>query len=173
MRSEKQLLLDDITGNIEKSDAFVLVSYQKIDPNTTAELRADIVKSGGDLSVVKKRIFLKAAKEAGIEFSHDQLDGHLGIVYAEGDTVGPTKAICKFSKDNESLLKILGGYFDKKVCSIADVLEISKLPSRDQMRSELLATFEAPLVQTVSTIEAILTSVVNCIENKCNKEEAK
>ncbi len=173
MRSEKQLLFDDITDNIDNSDAFILVSYQKINPNTTAELRANIVKSGGVLSVVKKRIFLKAAKEAGVEFSHDQLDGHLGIVYAKGDTVSPTKSICKFSKDNESLLKILGGYFDKKICSIAEVFEISKLPNKEQMRAELLAIFEAPLVQTVSTIEAILTSVVNCIENKCNKEDAK
>ncbi|MCK4934501.1 MAG: 50S ribosomal protein L10 [Simkaniaceae bacterium] len=173
MRPEKQLLRDVIVSDIENCNAFVLVSYQNIDPNVTADLRMELVKSGGDLAVVKKRIFLKAAKDKGIEFTHDQLEGHLGIVYAEGDAIDTTKAICKFSKNNDKFVKILAGYFDNKICSPDDVIEISKLPSTDQMRAELLATFEAPLVQTVSTINEIITSVVNCIKNKCEKEVAK
>ena len=45
-----------------------------------------------------------------------------------------------------------------------------KLPAKDEMRAQLLGLFEAPMSQTLSTMESLLTSVMHCLENKKDKD---
>ena len=66
MRKEKQLLLDDIKEKIDGSNALVLTRYQNLTPDLSDELRKSLRQAGGSFSVVKKRILLNAAKEAGM-----------------------------------------------------------------------------------------------------------
>jgi len=169
MRPEKQLLLDEIKDKISASKALVLASYQKLEPNLAAKFRMNISKTGGSLEVVRKRILIKAAKEAGVSLDPDVLEGHIAIVFAEQDPIQTTKVIYQFCQENEEMLNVLGGQFEGKLCSAKDVELISKLPSQDEMRAQLLGLFEAPLAQMLGTVDALLTSVIFCLENKCQE----
>lgn len=170
MRKEKQYLLDQIKNEIDDSSAMVMMSYQKLGPNATFELRDQIRQAGGHMTVVKKRIFIKAMEAAGVAVEGVDLSGHLAIVYTGEDTVAPTKAVFKFSDEHADTLSVLGGHFDGKFATPADVVALSKLPSKDEMRAQLLGTFEAPLSQTLAVFEALLTSVPHALENKVKKD---
>ena len=169
MRKEKQFLLDEIKDRLSSSKDFVITSYQGIDPNTVSDFRDTIVASGGLLTVVKKRVFLKAAQESGIEIGKEMLKGHIGIVYSGEDTVATTKAVYNFKKDNDKLLDVLGGLFEGKMCSPEDFKEISALPSQEQMRAEFLGVLEAPLSGIVSVMDGAMAGVVSCIDQKAQK----
>jgi large subunit ribosomal protein L10 len=169
MREEKQLLLDEIKDKIDQSTALVLTKYQKFDPNLASSFRMSIAKSGGHFEVVRKRILIKAAAAAGIDLNLDLLQGHVGVVFASGDPISVTKEMYQFKKDNEDVLEVLAGRFEGKLCSAVDVEQISKLPSKDEMRAQFLSVLEAPMAQTLSTMEALLTSVMHCLENKMQK----
>ncbi|MEI8300107.1 MAG: 50S ribosomal protein L10 [Chlamydiota bacterium] len=171
MRHEKHYLLDEIKENIDDSDLMMVMSYQQLDANKTADFRKEIHQVGGSLLVVKKRVFLKAAEKAGFPLKLENLQGHIGLVFSGKEAVSTTKAIYKFCKGNEKSLEVLGGHFQKKLCSAKDFEKISKLPSLDQMRSELLGTLEAPMAQTLAVVNALLTSVVYCLEGKINQSE--
>ncbi len=166
MRKEKQFLLDEIKEKLSESKDFVLTNYQGIDPNLASDFRMSIIDSGGLFCVVKKRIFLKAAEEAGIKIDKELLKGHIGIVYSGEDAIATAKAVYKFKKENNSLLDVLGGLFEGSMCSPADLKEISQLPSQDQMRSEFLSLLEAPLSGLVSVMDAAMTGVVSCMDQK-------
>jgi large subunit ribosomal protein L10 len=166
MRREKQLLLDDIRDRIDASQALVVTRYRKLEPNAVAGFRMELAKSGGSLAVVKKRVLLKAAKESGMALDADALEGHIAVIFLADDPFATTKAIYQFSDQNEKVLEILGGRFEGTVCSAKDVEHISKLPSKDEMRAQLLSTLEAPLSQTLTVMDALLTSVLHCLENK-------
>lgn len=170
MRAEKQLLLDEIKDKVEGSNALILLSYKNLSPNQAYELRQSILKTGGGMRVTSKRLLLKALGSAGIEITADSLSGHVAFVTVGQDAVESTKAVCTFKDNNKEMLEVLGGYFEGKVCSPSDVEEISSLPSKQEMRAQLLGVFEAPLAQTLGVIEALLTSVPYCLENKSNKE---
>ena len=170
MRTEKQLLLDEVKDHIEKSPSFVLLSYQGIDPNLASEFRALICDSGGFFFVVRKRIFVRAANEVGISLSREELKGHLGVVYAKDDPIATTKALYRFKGEGKGEMEILGGRFEGTLYSPKEVEELSKLPSQEQMRAEFLGVLEAPMSGTLAVIDAILSSVVNCITNKIEKE---
>jgi large subunit ribosomal protein L10 len=166
MRPEKQFLLDDIKDRIAGSKAIVLASYKRLEPNASAALRFNLAKAGGSLEVVKKRVLVKAAQVAGIELDPALLQGHIAVVFANQDPVQTTKVVYQFCQENEEVLEVIGGRFEGALCSASDVEQISKLPSKDEMRAQFLGTLEAPLSQTLAVIEALLTSVMYCLENK-------
>ena len=170
---EKQLLLDEIKEFIDQSAAIVITRYQKLDPNAAANFRMTLGKSGGVFEVVRKRIFMKAAQAAGIEFQKDALEGHIGVVFALKDPVQVTKALYQFSKENEEVFTVLGGRFDGSICSAKDVEQLSKLPSKDEMRAQFLGLLEAPMAQTLSVVNSLLTSVVYCLDNKSQEGQEK
>jgi len=166
MRPEKQLLLEEIKDYIDQSAAIVITRYERLNPNAAANFRMTLGKSGGVFEVVRKRIFLKAAQASGIEFSEDALQGHIGVVFALKDPVQVTKTLYEFSKENEEIFQVLGGRFEGNICSASDIEQLSKLPSKEEMRAQFLGLLEAPMAQTLSVVESLLTSVVYCLDNK-------
>lgn len=171
MKHEKQFLLDEVNEQIAESKAFVITQYSKLTANMANEFRRELEKAGSHFEIVRKRIFLRALEKAGLSFDLDKLPGHIAIVFAGADPIEATKAIIKYSDNNEKVLQLLGGLFDGQMVNAQDVHKIATLPSRDQMRAEFLGTLEAPMAQTLSVIEALLSSVLHCMENKTQEEK--
>jgi large subunit ribosomal protein L10 len=169
MRPEKQLLLNEIKDKITDSKAILFASYKRLEPNVAASFRTDLAKTGGALEVVKKRVLLKAAQTAGVAIDPELLQGHIAVVFANEDPIQTTKAVFQFRQENEQVLEVIGGRFEGAFCTARDVEQISKLPSKDEMRAQFLGTLEAPLSQTLSVIEALLASVMHCLENKAQE----
>ena len=137
-----------------------------MNPNLAAEFRMNVAKTGGSFEVVKKRVLIKAAAEAGFTLDRSNLQGHIGVIFADTDPVQTTKCVYKFSQESVGNFVVIGGRFEGNLCSETDLRLISQLPSEDEMRAQLLSTLEAPMSQTLATIEAILCSVIFCLENK-------
>jgi len=171
MIAEKQLLLDEIKEKIDQSKALFLASYQKLSPNMTAGFRNTLRTQKASMEVVRKRILLKAAEAAGIQLDPSTLEGHIAVIFADDDPVATTKLIFSFSRENENTLKILGGLLEGKFCSGSDIELISQLPGKDEMRAQFLGLLEAPMSQTLAVVEALLSSVMHCLENKVQKSE--
>lgn len=166
MRQEKSLLLQEIKDKIEASKAIVLASYKQMSPNVAAGFRMDIAKTGGTFEIVKKRMLIKAAEKSGFSIDRSDLNGHIGVIFADADPVQITKCVYEFRKANKDIFAVVGGRFEGKPCTEKDLEIISNLPSQDEMRSQLLGLFEAPMSQTLSVVEAMLCSVIFCLENK-------
>lgn len=166
MRKEKTLLLKEIQDKIQNSQAIVFARYAKMNPNLASSFRMNILKVGGNFEVVKKRMLIKAAADQGFSLDRTDLEGHIGIIFAEQDPVQTAKYVYQFKKENDGVLEVLGGRFEGKICSEPDVKLISELPSQDDMRAQLLGLFEAPMSQSLAVIEALLCSPIHCLENK-------
>ncbi len=166
MRKEKQIHLDQIHKEIEDSSAMMLMSYQSMGANVTASFRSQLNKAGGKLTVVPKRVFIKAAKKSGIEFDKKQLQGHVGVIFADDDPVAPAKVLFEYQKNNKDNVQILGGEFEGSKISSEDVEQLAKLPGIQELRAQFVGVLEAPLSGLLSVQEALLTSVMHCLENK-------
>jgi large subunit ribosomal protein L10 len=174
MRQEKQLLLDEVKDQIEHYDSsFVIMRYQKLNANAANEFRRKISKLGGNVEIVRKRILIKAADAAGVKLDLAALPGHIGLVYTGNDPIETTKAVLRFSEENDNIMDIVGGRFDGQLYNGEQVTLLSKLPAKDEMRAQLLATLEAPLSQTLAVMEALLASVVYCLDNKSQQSSDK
>jgi large subunit ribosomal protein L10 len=165
MRKEKQLLLDEVTDKVTGDRAWILASYKNLTANGAGDFRKRLREAGGELEVVRKRLLMKAAASAGIELERTALEGHLAVIIAGEDPVGATKATFAFAKETDTV-EVLGGKFEGTFHTAENVKRIAELPSRDEMRAQLLGTLEAPMSQTLAVMEALLTAVPHCLQNK-------
>lgn len=171
MRHEKQLLLDEIKNKIADSKSFILTRYIKMKANSAWDFRGNIVKVGGDYEVVRKRILIKAAAEAGIHLDINNLEGHIGVVFPGSDPIEATKVVFQYGQGNDKSIEVIGAHLDGRLYLAKDVERLSKLPGKNEMRSQLLGLFEAPMSQTLAVMEALLTSVIYCLDNKGKEEK--
>lgn len=170
MIAEKELLLSEIRKKINPKSGFIVAGYKSMSANMTADFRNQLVLAGGDFFVLKKRILLKIASELHLQYELSELAGHVGLVVVNDNFVSTTKAVYAFKDANKDVIEVLGGHFEGKKCTPKQVEEISKLPSIEVMRSQFLGLLEAPMSQTLATFEALLTSVIYCLDNKSKNE---
>jgi large subunit ribosomal protein L10 len=171
MRQDKQLLLDEIAGQINKYPSFVLMQYLGLNANKANAFRRDVLNMGGDVAMMRKRVLIKAAETSGIHFDLASLPGHIGLVYAGHDPIEMTKYVFKFGQENDKTVTVVGGRLDGILYNAADVEMLSKLPGKNEMRAELLGILEAPLAQTLAVMDALISSVVYCLDNKCQLDQ--
>ncbi len=166
MREEKQLLLNEVQDHIKNSNSFLIMRYKGLTANKANEFRGDLSKKGGIVEVVRKRILVKAAQAAGIEIDPNTLEGHIGLVFGGNEPLETAKFIFKFSEDNDKAIEIIGGRFEGQLYNAAEMETLSKLPGKDEMRAQLLSVLQAPMSQTLGVMDAVLSSVVYCLDNK-------
>ena len=171
MNQEKQLLLDEIKEQIVRSNSFITLQYTKVSANKANEFRREIAKIGGNFEVVKKRLFIKVLESMDMKCDLQALPGHVGLVFVSQDPIELTKIIVKFSKGNENVFRLIGGKVDGQLINASDMERLAKLPSKDQMRAEFFGLLQAPMAQTLSVMDAVLSSVVYCLANKSEKAD--
>jgi large subunit ribosomal protein L10 len=173
MRQEKHMLLDEVKGQIDQSSgSFVIIQYDKLKANKANDFRRQVREAGGDVEVMRKRILIKAASSAQIDLSLKDLPGHIALVYVAEDAIETTKLVIKFSQENDKTINVIGGRVDGLLYNAADMERLSQLPGRDEMRAQFLGLLEAPMAQTLAVMDAILSSVVYCLDNKVKEQSA-
>lgn len=171
MREEKQLLLDEVREKLDGSKAFIIARYQGLTAQKARAFRDTIAEAKGDFEVVKKRVFAKAILASGIELKEIPMEGHVGVIFANDDGLAISKIAVKYGEDNGQALKVLGGMIDGQFCTGAEVEQLTKLPSLDQLRAEMVGLLVAPLSGTIGVVQSALTSLLYCIDEKSKKEE--
>ena len=175
MRNEKQYLLDEVVGIIEdESPSFLVTRYEGMKADLSHDFRTELEKHDGSIEVTKKRVCQKAFDKLGIEIDVAGVPGHVALVIlGKDDPLGATKATFKFSKANGDVVEVMAGRIDGENFNKDQVKQLSTLPGKDEMRAQFLSLLEAPMADTLSVFQAILASVVYCIDNKVKQEESK
>lgn len=170
MKQEKQLLLDDIQSQIVSEPSFFIAKYVKLTANRANDFRRQMAKAGVNFEVVRKRVLLKAANSAGVTLTLDTLPGHIGVLFTQNDPIESAKAVLKYSGDNDNCVELLAARVEGHMIGGDDVKQLAKLPSKKEMQAQFLGLLEAPMSQTLAVFEALLTSVVYCVDNKTQQE---
>ena len=169
MRQAKQFLLDEAKDYIDSSNAFIITKYEKMDVASFNQLRQALHKSNSFFEVVKKRVLKKALESAQIEID-ENLEGHVGVVFANEDPMEPLKTIVDFDENGDKRVEVLAGYIDQTPFKKQEMEKLSKLPSKDQLRAQFVGLLSAPMTQTVGAMQSLLASMLVLLENKITKE---
>lgn len=174
MRKEKKLLLEEIKEKVELSKALIVTRYENITTEEMWNFRNTLTKNASELEVVKKRILLKVLQECGYSYKPSELDGHIAVVFVkpDGDIVNTTKVVFEFSNETNKM-QVLRGEIERKSYFKDDLKILSTLPSINELRAQFLGLLEAPMIQMVSVIQNVLTSVMFAFEEKKKLEEKK
>ena len=90
------------------------------------------------------------------------LNGPTAVLFSP-DAVSAAKIVAKFAEDHDKL-KIKSGVMDDKIITISEITTLSKLPSREQLLSSLLAQLQAPAQALVRQLQAPIQNFVYGLE---------
>ena len=100
------------------------------------ELRVQSFNSGCNIKVTKNRLTKLALEGTDKSELTELFDGPTAIAYAN-DPASLTKLIVEFAKNNNNLV-IQGGIMDNEILSVEKIEILSKLPSLDEARAQLI-----------------------------------
>lgn len=162
MRPEKQYFVEQTGSHLDRSDFCVLTDYSRITVAETEDLRSRLAPHGAEFHVIKNRILRVAAEQRKIEGLDDILGGQLAIV-SGGDAIADVIKVLEKFFDEKDKVEIKGGVLSKKAINADQVKELKSLPSRDQMRAQLLSILNTPGTQLVRLLNTPAQQMVTVL----------
>lgn len=154
------------------ASTFFLVDYQGLSAGEFGSLRAKVRAAGGRILVAKNTLINVVLKEQGVEEFEDTLQGPTALVLIGEELVAPIKAITDFSKDHPKELPVSkGGRLEGSVLGEDALTRISKLPSKQQLQSQLVGLLLAPMQQLVGVLAAPPQKLVTVMSNYVDKQK--
>lgn len=163
-------MVEELRGLLASAESFYLVDYQGLSAHEMGELRQKVRSSGGQIFVAKNTLINVVLKENGVEGFDETLNGPTALVLVGSDPVEPAKALTDYAKDHAKDLPVpKGGYLKGSMLDASGISRVAKLPSRDQLKAELVGVLQAPLTQLVGVLEASPRNLVAVINNYADK----
>ena len=122
------------------------------------QLRAKTRESGVYFRVIKNSLVRRAVAETPYAGLAKHMVGPL-VYGISADPVSAAKVLHEFSKDNEKLV-IKVGALGEHVMSVAEIVALASLPSREELLARLLGTMQAPVAKFVQTLNEVPTRFV-------------
>lgn len=170
LRTTKESSIAEIKSAFERASSTVFVDYKGMTVAEVSKLRDICREKGVHYKVLKNTLVRKALGEAPYAKKlAANLKGMTAVVWSFEEPSAAARILKDYAKDNEKL-KIKAGLLEGQVLDGKAVEnQLATLPSKDEARSMLLATFMAPAQQLVMLLNAPASSFVRVLQAKQDK----
>jgi large subunit ribosomal protein L10 len=152
-RSEKQAVIDEVTGLAAQAQTLVMAEYRGITVADMTKLRNEARSKGVNLSVLKNTLARRAVAGSAFEVVADQMTGPL-IYGFSTDAVAAAKVVADFAKTNDKLV-IRGGAFSGKALDVNGVKQLANIPSKEVLLAQLCGLLMSPISRTAVVLGAL------------------
>jgi large subunit ribosomal protein L10 len=152
-RPDKAAAVAELTEDFRTANATVLTEYRGLSVTSMKELRRAL-GSDTKYSVVKNTLTKIAAKDAGVDIDPSLLAGPSAVAFIKGDPIDAAKSLKNFSKENPFLV-IKGGIFEGKSVTVAEIMKLADLESREVLLAKLAGAMKGSLAKAIRTIDAL------------------
>ena len=95
-----------------------------------------------------------SAGDAGVDIDPSLLAGPSAVAFIKGDPIDAAKSLKNFQKENPFLV-IKGGIFEGKSVTVAEIMKLADLESREVLLSKLAGAMKGSLAKAIRTIDAL------------------
>ena len=152
-RSEKQAVIDEVTGLAAKAQTLVMAEYRGITVADMTKLRSQARDKGVTLSVLKNTLARRAVAGSAFDVVSDQMTGPL-IYGFSIDAVAAAKVVADFAKTNDKLV-IRGGAFGGKPLDVNGVKQLASIPSKEVLLAQVCGLLMSPISRTAVVLGAL------------------
>ena len=167
--SEKQELVEKITGQLKESSASVVVEYRGLTVAEVNELRRNLRNENVEFKVYKNSMVERAAEAAGFGELKEFLKGPNAIAFSK-DATAPARVLNDFAKKHEHLI-LKSGVVEGKVVDLNTIKELASLPNKEGMISMFLSCLVSPVTSFARAVKAVADAKENG-GNEAKAEEA-
>src|SRR6478735_1874110 len=154
-KAQKQKDLEALTEQFKNAKAAMLVGFQKMSVAKDQELRNQLREAGVSYEVVKNTLARIASQGTELEQAAEHFKGVTAVALSNGDPVGLSKAISKFSKANPDIFTFKAGVVEGKVVALNDVEAIATLPSKEELIAKIMFLINCQAQRLATVISAV------------------
>lgn len=140
----KKPVIEEISAAIKDAQSVVLVDYRGLTVEQDTELRKQLREAGINYKVYKNTMMNFAFKGTECEALLPYLEGPSALAISTEDATAPARVICKFAKTADKL-EVKGGIVEGAAYDAEGIINISKIPSREELISRLLGSMQSPI----------------------------
>jgi large subunit ribosomal protein L10 len=162
----KAQLIEEMAEKLGRARGAVLLQTEGLTVAEAQDLRRKLRAQGIELHVIKNTLLRKASEAAHYQDLSALLVGQTAIALSYDDEVASARAITDYLKTAKTAkpVKVKAGILERGPISAKQVEDLAKVPSRDQLRAQVVGTFMGPLNQTYGVLSAPLRDLVNVLE---------
>jgi large subunit ribosomal protein L10 len=157
-REQKAAVVEELAEQIRSAQTIFAVDYRGISVAQAAELRARLRDAGARFRVVKNSLTERASDAAGAEPLRLLLEGPTALTFVSGDAALAARALNDAARAFGTL-EFKGGMMNGAALSADQVRAIARLPSREVLHGQLVATVAAPLTGLARTLNALIAGL--------------
>ncbi|HUR83791.1 MAG TPA: 50S ribosomal protein L10 [Solirubrobacteraceae bacterium] len=170
-REQKAAVIEEITAQIQESEAVFAVDYRGITVVQAAELRGKLRDADATLRVVKNTLAERAADQAGAEGLKPMLQGPTALTFVRGDAAAAAKVVADYARATQ-LLPFKGGLMGGQSFDADQVVAIARLPSRDVLNAQLVNIVASPLTGLVTSLSNLISGLARQLSQLVEQKEA-
>jgi len=150
---QKQAVVAEVSVQLARAQAVILAEYRSIAVKDMTELRKKARGSGVYLRVLKNTLARRAVAGTPFKGLTEKMVGPLAYGISS-DPVAAAKVLQEFARDHDKFV-IRAGAMPNVVLSAREVVELAKMPSRQELLAKLVATLQAPIAKFVRTLNEV------------------
>jgi large subunit ribosomal protein L10 len=154
-REQKTAVVEELATELKDATAIFAVDYRGISVPQAAELREGLRDADTRFRIVKNRLTLRAADEAGTDGLKGYLSGPTALALVKGDAALAAKTINRLGSEWE-LLDYKGGLMDGEELNPDDFKAIARLPGREALNAQLAGVVASPLTGLVRGLGSMI-----------------
>lgn len=166
-KAQKISEVEVLTSELKNAKSAMVITMTGLKVKDNWAFRSALRKEGVKLEVAKKTIFKIVLDKLNINMPVDDLQGTVALVVDGQEEARPAKIVATFKKDHplvdlqRGVIKIGDAWqtFDKN-----GVLELSKLPSKQELLSKLLFLLNYPTSGLVRTLAGVPQKFVRSLQ---------
>lgn len=168
----KKPIVEEISAAIKDAQSVVLVDHRGLTVEQDTELRKQLREAGITYKVYKNTMMNFAFKDTACEALVPYLKGPSALAISATDATAPARILCKFAKTAEKL-EVKAGIVEGAVYDAAGIMNVSKIPSREELLSKLLGSIQSPITNFARVMNQLAEKGgASACEAPAAKEEA-
>lgn len=151
-RDKKNTLVAELDELFKTSKGSAAATYEGLSVANMQKLRAEAREKGVVIKVIKNRLVRVVLSESETFKNADSslLTGQLVYAFSADDEVASAQVLANFGKNHPELKLAAGFDSTGMILDQASVTALANLPSKDQLKGQLLSVFSAPLSRFMS-----------------------
>ena len=165
LKEKKVEVIAEVTELLASSKLTVVANYPGTTVKAMQSLRNQSVESDTKIKVIKNRLLIKAIQANDVLKAIDtsSIKGQLLYAFNSNDEVAPAQVLANFAKTEPQLTFVGAITADGQFIGPEDVSALASLPSKDQLRAQLVGTIAAPLSGFVNVLSGNVRGVLNVL----------
>jgi large subunit ribosomal protein L10 len=151
---QKQAVIDEIKGKLEKAQSAVVIDYIGITVEQADAMRKKLREANIDYTVYKNKLVNRAIEGTQYEVLKDVLSGPSAFAISYDDAIAPARVISGIIKEYKKM-EFKAGVIEGTFYDAEGVKTIATLPSREELIAKFMGSIQSPVSKFVRTLAAI------------------